>query len=123
MLRSLDAQEVMGVRARWVPGSAALLATGVVALVCGFSVSPLTQDVSLEHVILKASMCVSGKDNPRQASVQEVAAELALHPLARQRSGALHRASRAADARLHRSERDRRPALFACPRLCLSLPR
>jgi fructose-bisphosphate aldolase class I len=31
------------------------------------------QDVSLEHVILKASMCVSGKDNPKQASVQEVA--------------------------------------------------
>ena len=31
------------------------------------------QDVSLEHVILKASMCVSGKDNPRQAGVQEVA--------------------------------------------------
>lgn len=36
-------------RTRWVPGSAALLATGVVALVCGFSVSPLTQDVSLEQ--------------------------------------------------------------------------
>ena len=32
-----------------------------------------TQDVSLEHVILKASMCVSGKDNPKQAPVQEVA--------------------------------------------------
>jgi fructose-bisphosphate aldolase class I len=32
-----------------------------------------TQDVSLEHLILKASMCVSGKDNPKQASVQEVA--------------------------------------------------
>jgi fructose-bisphosphate aldolase class I len=32
-----------------------------------------TQDVSLEHVILKASMCVSGKDNPKQAGVQEVA--------------------------------------------------
>jgi fructose-bisphosphate aldolase class I len=31
------------------------------------------QDVSLEHVILKASMCVSGKDNPRQAPVAEVA--------------------------------------------------
>jgi fructose-bisphosphate aldolase class I len=31
------------------------------------------QDVSLEHVILKASMCVSGKENPKQASVQEVA--------------------------------------------------
>ena len=31
------------------------------------------QDVSLEHVILKASMCVSGKDNAQQASVQEVA--------------------------------------------------
>ncbi len=31
------------------------------------------QGVSLEHVILKASMCVSGKDNARQASVQEVA--------------------------------------------------
>jgi fructose-bisphosphate aldolase class I len=31
------------------------------------------QDVSLEHVILKASMCVSGKDNPKQAAVQEVA--------------------------------------------------
>jgi fructose-bisphosphate aldolase, class I len=29
--------------------------------------------VSLEHVILKASMCVSGKDNARQAGVQEVA--------------------------------------------------
>jgi fructose-bisphosphate aldolase class I len=29
--------------------------------------------VSLEHVILKASMCVSGKDNPRQAPVGEVA--------------------------------------------------
>ncbi len=29
--------------------------------------------VSLEHVILKASMCVSGKDNPKQAAVQEVA--------------------------------------------------
>jgi fructose-bisphosphate aldolase class I len=29
--------------------------------------------VSLEHVILKASMCVSGKDNPEQAGVQEVA--------------------------------------------------
>ncbi len=29
--------------------------------------------VSLEHVILKASMVVSGKANPRQASVQEVA--------------------------------------------------
>jgi fructose-bisphosphate aldolase, class I len=32
-----------------------------------------TQDVSLEHVILKASMCVTGKDNPKQAGVQEVA--------------------------------------------------
>ncbi len=32
-----------------------------------------TQDVSLEHVILKASMCVSGKDNATQAGVQEVA--------------------------------------------------
>src|SRR5258706_5841523 len=31
------------------------------------------QDVSLEHVILKASMCVSGKDNAKQASVAEVA--------------------------------------------------
>jgi fructose-bisphosphate aldolase class I len=31
------------------------------------------QDVSLEHVILKASMCVSGKDHPKQASVEEVA--------------------------------------------------
>src|SRR5690349_2586535 len=31
------------------------------------------QDVSLEHVILKASMCVSGKENPKQAGVQEVA--------------------------------------------------
>jgi fructose-bisphosphate aldolase class I len=31
------------------------------------------QGVSLEHVILKASMAVSGKDNPRQASVKEVA--------------------------------------------------
>lgn len=31
------------------------------------------QGVSLEHVILKASMCVSGKDNPRQAPVAEVA--------------------------------------------------
>jgi fructose-bisphosphate aldolase, class I len=30
-------------------------------------------EVSLEHVILKASMVVSGKDNPRQAPVQEVA--------------------------------------------------
>jgi fructose-bisphosphate aldolase class I len=29
--------------------------------------------VSLEHVILKASMVVSGKDNPKQAPVQEVA--------------------------------------------------
>ncbi|HSN22393.1 MAG TPA: class I fructose-bisphosphate aldolase [Usitatibacter sp.] len=29
--------------------------------------------VSLEHVILKASMVVSGKENPRQAPVQEVA--------------------------------------------------
>jgi fructose-bisphosphate aldolase class I len=32
-----------------------------------------TQDVSLEHLVLKASMCVSGKDNPKQAGVQEVA--------------------------------------------------
>ena len=32
-----------------------------------------TQDVSLEHVILKASMCVSGKENARQAGVAEVA--------------------------------------------------
>jgi fructose-bisphosphate aldolase class I len=32
-----------------------------------------TQDVSLEHLILKASMCVSGKDHPKQAGVQEVA--------------------------------------------------
>ena len=32
-----------------------------------------TQDVSLEHVILKASMCVSGKENAKQAGVQEVA--------------------------------------------------
>jgi fructose-bisphosphate aldolase class I len=31
------------------------------------------QDVSLEHVILKASMVVSGKENARQAPVQEVA--------------------------------------------------
>ena len=31
------------------------------------------QDVSLEHVILKASMCVSGKDNAKQAPVAEVA--------------------------------------------------
>jgi fructose-bisphosphate aldolase, class I len=31
------------------------------------------QDVSLEHLVLKASMCVSGKDNARQAGVQEVA--------------------------------------------------
>jgi fructose-bisphosphate aldolase class I len=31
------------------------------------------QGVSLEHTILKASMCVSGKDNPKQAGVQEVA--------------------------------------------------
>jgi fructose-bisphosphate aldolase class I len=31
------------------------------------------QDVSLEHVILKASMCVSGKENAKQAPVQEVA--------------------------------------------------
>ena len=31
------------------------------------------QDVCLEHVILKASMCVSGKDNAKQAGVQEVA--------------------------------------------------
>ena len=31
------------------------------------------QDVLLEHVILKASMCVSGKDNAKQAGVQEVA--------------------------------------------------
>ncbi len=30
-------------------------------------------NVSLEHVILKASMVVSGKDNAKQASVQEVA--------------------------------------------------
>ena len=30
-------------------------------------------DVSLEHVILKASMVVSGKENARQAGVQEVA--------------------------------------------------
>jgi fructose-bisphosphate aldolase class I len=29
--------------------------------------------VSLEHVILKASMVVSGKENPKQAPVQEVA--------------------------------------------------
>jgi fructose-bisphosphate aldolase class I len=32
-----------------------------------------TQDVSLEHVILKASMCVSGNKNPKQAGVPEVA--------------------------------------------------
>jgi fructose-bisphosphate aldolase, class I len=32
-----------------------------------------TYGVSLEHVILKASMCVSGKDNARQAPVAEVA--------------------------------------------------
>jgi fructose-bisphosphate aldolase class I len=31
------------------------------------------QDVSLEHVILKASMVVSGKENAKQAPVQEVA--------------------------------------------------
>ena len=31
------------------------------------------QGVSLEHVILKASMAVSGKANPKQASVKEVA--------------------------------------------------
>jgi fructose-bisphosphate aldolase class I len=31
------------------------------------------QGVSLEHVILKASMCVSGQDNAKQAGVQEVA--------------------------------------------------
>ena len=31
------------------------------------------QGVSLEHVILKASMAVSGKDHPKQASVKEVA--------------------------------------------------
>jgi len=31
------------------------------------------QGVSLEHTILKASMCVSGKENPNQAGVQEVA--------------------------------------------------
>jgi len=31
------------------------------------------QDVLLEHVILKASMCVSGKENAKQAGVQEVA--------------------------------------------------
>ena len=31
------------------------------------------QGVSLEHVILKASMTVSGKDNPKQAGVKEVA--------------------------------------------------
>jgi len=31
------------------------------------------QNVSLEHLILKASMCVSGKDNAKQAPVQEVA--------------------------------------------------
>ncbi len=31
------------------------------------------QDVCLEHVILKASMCVSGKENAHQAGVQEVA--------------------------------------------------
>jgi fructose-bisphosphate aldolase, class I len=31
------------------------------------------QDVSLEHVILKASMVVSGKENARQAGVPEVA--------------------------------------------------
>jgi fructose-bisphosphate aldolase class I len=32
-----------------------------------------TQDVILENLILKASMCVSGKDNAKQAGVQEVA--------------------------------------------------
>src|SRR6185312_10352670 len=32
-----------------------------------------TQDVLLEHVILKASMVVSGNRNPRQAGVKEVA--------------------------------------------------
>ena len=31
------------------------------------------QDVILENVVLKASMCVSGKDNAKQAGVQEVA--------------------------------------------------
>ena len=31
------------------------------------------QGVSLEHLILKASMCVSGKENAKQAGVQEVA--------------------------------------------------
>jgi len=30
-------------------------------------------NVSLEHLILTSSMCVSGKDNPRQAGVDEVA--------------------------------------------------
>jgi fructose-bisphosphate aldolase class I len=30
-------------------------------------------NVSVEHLILKTSMCVSGKDNPKQASVEEVA--------------------------------------------------
>ena len=30
-------------------------------------------NVSVEHLILKTSMCVSGKDNPRQAGVEEVA--------------------------------------------------
>lgn len=30
-------------------------------------------NVSIEHLILKTSMCVSGKDNPKQASVEEVA--------------------------------------------------
>lgn len=34
-----------------VSGSAALLATGVTALVCGFSVSPLTQDVPLDGTL------------------------------------------------------------------------
>jgi len=32
-----------------------------------------TQDVLLEHVILKASMVVSGNKNPKQAGIQEVA--------------------------------------------------
>ncbi len=47
-----------------------------------------TQDVSLEHVILKASMCVSGKENPKQAGVQEVA-ERTLRVLKRTVSAAL----------------------------------
>ncbi len=46
------------------------------------------QDVSLEHLILKASMCVSGKANARQAGVAEVA-ERTLRVLKRTVSAAL----------------------------------